>query len=152
MDLSENHQHPIADTDIYTPSKRSCVMSSVRTKGTKPELAVRAALDKLGIKYGINCPDLPGKPDLVLEDERLVVFVHGCFWHGHSCAKGMKRPMKNREFWTKKITQTKERDVRKIGALVESGWKVEIIWECQTKRTKELQMHVEFMCPGHYLI
>jgi len=79
-------------TDVYSPEKRSAVMRQVKGKGTKPELVVRRALTKLGARYRLHRKDLPGKPDIVMPGRKLAIFIHGCFWHGHDCARGTRAP------------------------------------------------------------
>lgn len=139
--MSAKHQNkklvPKA-TDIYSPAKRSLIMSRVKSKGTAPELAVRAALRVLRISYRVNRKDLPGKPDIVVSAKRLVIFVHGCFWHGHDCPKGMKLPQTNFEFWSNKIASTKIRDKLRIDALAQNSWNSVVVWECQTKNPNGL--------------
>ncbi len=122
-----------SETDIYSPAKRSLIMSKVRSKGTAPELAVRAALRMLRVNYRVNRKDLPGRPDIVISAKRLVIFVHGCFWHGHDCPKGLKLPQKNFEFWNNKIAETKIRDKVRINSLAEIDWRAAVVWECQTR-------------------
>jgi DNA mismatch endonuclease (patch repair protein) len=120
-------------TDVYPPEKRSAVMRRVKGQGTTPELAVRKALTRLGARYRLNRKDLPGSPDVVLPGRRLAIFVHGCFWHGHDCARGARVPKANRDYWLAKVGRNKARDEAAAAALREQGWRVEIIWECDLK-------------------
>ena len=120
-------------TDVYSPQKRSAVMARVKGKNTMPELAVRKALTRLGARYRLHRKDLPGKPDIVLPGRRLALFVHGCFWHGHDCARGARVPQQNRDYWVGKVGRNRARDVAAGEALTALGWRVETIWECELK-------------------
>ncbi|MDT3684764.1 MAG: very short patch repair endonuclease [Pseudorhodoplanes sp.] len=117
-------------TDRLTPIQRSQNMARIRGRNTKPELAVRSALFKAGFRFRLHKKGLPGRPDLVLPKYRLAVFVHGCFWHGHSCRRG-SLPASNVAFWTKKIRGNVERDQRNIAALRQTGWNVAVLWACK---------------------
>ncbi len=118
--------------DTRTPAKRSEIMASVRSKNTGPELVVRKWLTSKGYRYRLQRKDLPGCPDIVFPARRKVIFVHGCFWHGHRCAKG--RPPKSRlNYWLPKLDENKKRDARNIRKLKRSGWGVMTIWQCQIK-------------------
>lgn len=120
-------------TDVYSPQKRSAVMAKVKGKGTTPELKVRKALTALGARYRLNRKDLPGSPDIVLPGRRLAIFVHGCFWHGHDCARGSRVPKANRDYWVGKVARNRARDAAASEALAAKGWRVETIWECDLK-------------------
>ena len=120
-------------TDVYSPEKRSAVMRRVKGKDTAPELAVRKALTRLGARYRLHRKDLPGKPDIVLPGRKLALFVHGCFWHGHDCARGSRVPKQNRDYWVGKVARNSARDARSREALAALGWRVETIWECDLK-------------------
>ena len=120
-------------TDVYGPEKRSSVMRQVKGRGTGPELRVRRLIWSLGGRYRLNRADLPGKPDIVLPGRRLAVFVHGCFWHGHDCARGARVPKANRHYWLGKVGRNRARDAANQGALAAAGWRVETIWECELK-------------------
>ena len=113
-----------------TPDKRSALMSRVRTKNTRPEMVVRQAIHAAGLRFRVHRKDLPGKPDIVLPSLNVAIFVHGCFWHSHSCAKGRKRPQANADFWAEKLTRNSERDDAAQTALTEAQWSVKVIWEC----------------------
>ena len=108
---------------------RSQLMARVRTRDTKPELVVRSALHRAGYRFRLQDKNLPGKPDIVLKRHRMAVFVHGCFWHGHTCRKG-KLPSSNMEFWTSKIGKNKARDAGNLLLLDEMGWRSIVVWEC----------------------
>ena len=118
--------------DRLTPDGRSALMSRIRSKDTKPEMAVRRLLHGLGYRYVLHDTRLPGKPDLVFPSRRKVVFVHGCFWHGHDCGRGF-RPAKNAEFWATKIDGNRERDRRHVRAITAQGWQVLTVWECAVR-------------------
>ena len=115
--------------DTITPAQRSAVMRRVRAKDTSPELAVRRAFHKHGFRYRLHDKSLPGKPDLVFKKHRMIVFVHGCFWHWHGC-KRSRMPSSNVPYWTSKIARNVERDKSHRSALEASGWRVETLWEC----------------------
>lgn len=115
-----------------TPSgARSNLMKSVRRAGTAPELAVRRFLHAMGLRYTLHPAHLPGRPDLVLPRRRSVVFVNGCFWHGHDCRHGSVRSKTNAAFWTAKLLANRRRDARKTAELRAAGWHVEVVWECE---------------------
>jgi DNA mismatch endonuclease (patch repair protein) len=119
--------------DVFTPAKRSDVMSRIRSRNTKPELAVRSILHRAGLRFTVNGPknrSLPGKPDIVLPKHRTVVFVHGCFWHGHPGCKLFRMPKSRTEFWTAKIEGNRARDARAQRALELMGWRVILVWQC----------------------
>lgn len=120
-------------TDVFDPAKRSAVMARIRSKDTTPEKTLRRLLTGLGARYRLHRKDLPGSPDVAMPGRRLVFFVHGCFWHGHDCARGARVPKANREYWLAKVARNKARDDRNETALAEAGWRVETIWECQMK-------------------
>ena len=120
-------------TDVYGPEKRSAVMRRVKAKDTSPELKVRRLLTALGVRYRLHRKDLPGKPDIVMAGRKLAIFVHGCFWHGHDCARGARVPKANRDYWLGKVSRNRERDVANRAALEAAGWRVETLWECEMK-------------------
>jgi DNA mismatch endonuclease (patch repair protein) len=115
--------------DVHTPEQRSHNMRRVRSKGSKAELIVRRALHAAGLRYRLHRTDLPGSPDLVFSRQRAVVFIHGCFWHGHGCGRS-RLPNTRRDFWSKKIEGNRARDRRVSGQLLEGGWRVLTVWEC----------------------
>jgi DNA mismatch endonuclease (patch repair protein) len=116
--------------DPFTPEQRSAVMRAVPGKHSSAELKVRQALTRLGARYRLHRRDLPGSPDIVLPGRRLAIFVHGCFWHGHDCRRGARPPKTNAAYWTAKIARNRARDVAAQAALVATGWRVEVVWEC----------------------
>jgi len=130
---------PPETTDVYPPAKRSAVMARVKGRDTKPELAVRRLLWRLGARYRLHRRDLPGAPDIVLPGRRLVVFVHGCFWHGHDCARGSRVPKANRDYWTAKVGRNRARDIETRAKLEALGWRVEVVWECELKDAAGLE-------------
>ena len=120
-------------TDIFSPEKRSDIMRAVKGRDTKPEIALRKALHAKGFRYRLNVSDLPGKPDIVFPRYHAVLFVHGCFWHGHDCARGSRTPKTNAAYWREKIRRNVKRDHAAIAALQRHGWDVKISWECDLK-------------------
>ena len=127
-------------TDVYDAAKRSAVMRRVKGRNTTPEMTVRKTLTRLGARYRLHRKDLPGNPDIVMPGRRLAIFVHGCFWHGHDCARGARAPKQNREYWVGKIGRNVARDARSAQALTEQGWRVETIWECELKDGLEARL------------
>jgi DNA mismatch endonuclease (patch repair protein) len=123
----------VSRTDVFSQEKRSAVMRRVKGKDTSPELAVRKALTRLGARYRLHRKDLPGKPDMVMPGRKLALFVHGCFWHGHDCARGARVPKQNRDYWVAKVARNRARDAASREALSALGWRVETIWECDMK-------------------
>lgn len=128
--------------DKLSPAHRSRVMASVRGKDTTPELRARKMLHALGFRYRLHRKDLPGKPDIVLPKYRVCIFVHGCFWHQHPGCKRSSRPSSNEEFWSGKLDKNIERDEENRQALQKLGWKVAVIWECETKDPERLEIIV----------
>jgi len=125
-------------TDVHTPEQRSYNMSHIRGRDTAPEMRVRRILHAAGLRYRLHGKSLPGKPDLVFAGRRTVVFVHGCFWHMHSCKYGKPAPATNRDFWAEKRRSNAERDKRNRTALEADGWRVFEIWECETRNLQAL--------------
>ena len=116
---------------------RSRIMSRIRSRNTKPELAVRSSAHALGLRFRLNGCGLPGRPDLVFRRYGAVVFVHGCFWHQHTCKLG-KTPSTNLTYWLPKLERNKARDSHSVAELSRLGWRVLVIWECETKNVQEL--------------
>jgi DNA mismatch endonuclease, patch repair protein len=123
--------------DRVTPATRSKIMAAVKSKDTGPELAIRRALHRRGYRYALHPSDLPGKPDLVFRSRQKIVFVHGCFWHGHRCKKG-RLPKTKKDFWNSKVDNNKARDIRVVRLLRRGGWSVLTVWQCQTRDMKML--------------
>jgi len=124
--------------DVFTPAERSAVMRAVKSRDTQPELRVRRAAHALGLRFRLKRDDLPGKPDLVFPSHRIALLVHGCFWHGHDCARGARQPTTNAAYWQAKIARNRARDGTTIIALAEAGWKTVTIWECETREAHAL--------------
>ncbi|RVM58399.1 DNA mismatch endonuclease Vsr [Sinorhizobium meliloti] len=118
--------------DVVSPEKRSAMMAGIKGKDTKPEVAIRKALFSLGFRYRVHDKRLPGRPDLVFPGRKAVIFVEGCFWHGHDCHL-FKWPSSRQEFWKDKIGSNKQRDVRVRGELQALGWRHLTVWECSLK-------------------
>lgn len=114
-------------------------MAAVRARDTTPELTVRRMVHSLGFRYGLYKSTLPGKPDLVFLRRRKVIFVHGCFWHMHSCPHGKKGPATNKAYWDRKRRRNRVRDQEHTKALRKTGWKVLILWECRLKNEQILR-------------
>jgi DNA mismatch endonuclease, patch repair protein len=125
--------------DVVTPAKRSQMMAGIGAKNTKPELLLRRGLHGLGLRFRLHRRDLPGKPDLVFPRHRAVLFVHGCFWHGHDCHL-FKWPSSRPDFWREKIVQNQQRDHLAVERLRQSGWRVAEVWECALKGRDRLNM------------
>jgi DNA mismatch endonuclease (patch repair protein) len=113
-------------------------MAVIKGKDTRPEIAVRSMLDVMRVRYEVHKSDLPGKPDIVLPRRKKVIFVHGCFWHVHSCGYGRVRPAKNWRFWRDKREKNRERDKRNRRVLRTEGWEVLTIWECWIRNPQKL--------------
>jgi DNA mismatch endonuclease (patch repair protein) len=126
-------------TDVFTAEKRSAVMARVKRRDTGPERTVRRILWRLGARYRLDRKDLPGRPDIVLPGRKLALFVHGCFWHGHDCARGARVPKANRGYWIGKIGRNRERDIDTRVKLEALGWRVEVVWECDLKDAESLE-------------
>ena len=124
--------------DVFTRAKRSAIMSRITGKNTNPEIIVRKLIHSLGYRFRLHIKDLPGKPDLVLPRHKKIIFVNGCFWHGHAGCNRAALPETNAEFWATKILNNKQRDVRVIRMLRRRGWQVLTIWQCQTNDHAEL--------------
>jgi DNA mismatch endonuclease (patch repair protein) len=121
---------------IIEPPKvydRSAVMRAVKSRDTSPELAVRALLRQIAPGYRLHRGDLPGKPDVAYISRKLAIFVHGCFWHGHDCARGARPPKTNADYWRAKIARNRARDLRTLAAYSTMGWQVLVVRECELK-------------------
>lgn len=117
-------------TDIVDKVTRSRMMSRIRGRDTKPELALRKSLHARGFRYRLHAGSLPGRPDIVFPKHKAVVFVHGCFWHRHSACRFSSTPSSNEAFWREKFSATVKRDARRLAELKDLGWRVAIVWEC----------------------
>jgi DNA mismatch endonuclease (patch repair protein) len=124
-------------SDKFSIEKRSEIMSHIKSKDSKPEIYIRKLVFSMGYRYRLHRKDLPGKPDIVFPMYRKVIFVNGCFWHGHSDCKKATLPMSNKDFWNKKIFKNKERDRNNYKKLSSLNWKYLIIWQCEIKKKNE---------------
>ena len=131
--------------DRLTPDRRSYLMSRIKSKDTLPELTVRRALHALGYRYRLHGKHLPGRPDLVFASRKKVIFVHGCYWHGHECRYGRAQSKSNQEFWQKKLMANRLRDQRNVLQLLAGGWTVHTVWECQIKSATWLAAALLFL-------
>lgn len=121
--------------DTLTPAKRSYVMCRVKGKDTSPERIIRRLVYHAGFRYRLYDPRLPGKPDLVFWGKHKVIFVHGCFWHGHEGCRRHRMPKSNQEYWFVKLEKNKVRDSLHLSELCEMGWRALVVWECELKET-----------------
>jgi DNA mismatch endonuclease (patch repair protein) len=124
--------------DRLTREQRSLLMASIRGKDTRPERLVRGVLHRMGFRFRLHRRDLPGKPDVVLPRWRTILFVHGCFWHQHHDCKGATTPRSHSDFWREKFARNAERDARVAAQLRDLGWRVEVVWECETRKPELL--------------
>ncbi len=123
--------------DNLTQAQRKKTMAAVGSRDTRPELAVRRLLHGLGFRFRLHRSDLPGEPDIVLPGRRAVIFVHGCFWHQHRCRHGRRPlPVANADYWRRKLARNVQRDRRTVRQLGRLGWRVLVVWECQTSPAK----------------
>jgi len=116
-----------------TDAERSRIMRAVKSRNTGPEKVVRSLAHRMGYRFRLHCANLPGKPDLTFPDRCAVVFVHGCFWHGHNCKRGARTPKTNTEYWTAKIARNVVRHHEHMSALKREGWRALVVWECQLR-------------------
>lgn len=127
--------------DIFDKKKRSEIMSKISGKNTKPELIIRKALFAEGYRYRLHRKDFPGNPDMVFPSRKKVLFINGCYWHGHNCKKAAL-PETNKQFWKKKIDGNVKRDKKNLDDLLKMGWKSFVIWQCEIKKsTLENKIH-----------
>lgn len=134
--------------DVFTKTKRSEVMSRIRARDTKPERAVRSILHRLGYRFRLHRTDLPGKPDIVLPRLRIVIFVHGCFWHRHEGCRFAYTPKTRTEFWLKKLESNVARDRQVETQLAELDWLVVIVWECELRTPEKLTKRLDDAVKG----
>ena len=123
-----------------SPETRSRMMAGIRGKNTKPELTIRRWLHADGFRFRLFRRDLPGRPDMVLPRWNVVVFAHGCFWHGHQGCSYFRLPKTRPEFWEGKIRRNSERDHESMDKLVEAGWRIAVIWECALRKEPEITL------------
>jgi DNA mismatch endonuclease, patch repair protein len=132
--------------DRLSQERRSFLMSRVRSKNTTPEMRIRRMVFAMGFRYRIHDAKLPGRPDLVFSGRRKVLFVNGCFWHGHAKCRYGKLPKTRKAFWSAKILRNRERDRQAVAALRKSGWKVLTVWQCEIKKALLLEKKIyEFL-------
>jgi DNA mismatch endonuclease (patch repair protein) len=124
---------------------RRRTMQAVKSKDTKPEWTVRRLLHAAGYRYRLHVKDLPGRPDLVFPGRRAVIFVHGCWWHGHDCRRGNRIPRTHTDYWIAKIDRNRDRDIQHVAALRAAGWRVLTVWECEIKKPTLLQRMTRFL-------
>lgn len=129
--------------DFMSPERRSAHMAKIRSKDTKPEIMLRRVLHRDGLRYRLHDRALPGKPDLVFAGRRKVIFVNGCFWHGHDCPVGSRLPKSNTEFWADKRLRNQERDAVQRRQLLEQGWKYLDVWECEVLANDDILRRVK---------
>ena len=130
--------------DVHDKATRSYNMSQIRSRNTKPEMLVRKFLHAHGFRYRLHVKDLAGKPDLVLPKYRTVIFIHGCFWHGHEHCKYFVVPKTRTEWWLTKINSNKANDAKALKALKKDGWKIIVLWECELKPTAIENLFLNF--------
>lgn len=126
-------------TDIFSRKKRSQIMSRVKNKDTAPEKVVRSIVHRMGYRFRLQGSGLPGNPDIVLPRHKKVIFVHGCFWHGHKGCHRSARPDSNTRFWNAKLAANMDRDKRNVRALRRAGWKPFTVWACELRREERLR-------------
>lgn len=127
---------------MQTTEQRSHIMRRVRGKDTGPEMIVRRLVHQMGYRYRLHRNDLPGKPDLAFIGRRKVIFIHGCFWHGHDCKRGARVPQTNTDYWRQKIERNRTRDADIRSSLTMQGWSVLTIWDCETKDQHALTRNI----------
>ena len=132
-------------TDTKSPEERSRNMSRIRSEDTKPEMIVRRALWHAGFRYRLHRKDLPGHPDMVMSGRRIVIFVHGCFWHSHEGCRKAAIPSSRREYWLPKLERNRRRDLEAKEALLAAGWRVLWVWECALNRKSDREALPEIL-------
>ena len=128
--------------DSLSKEQRSATMARVRGKDTGPEMRVRRLVHEMGYRYRLHRRNLPGVPDLAFSSRRKVIFVHGCWWHGHDCPGGRKRPKTNKSYWLPKLERNRTRDAANQAELRARGWDALVLWECQLKDTAGLRKRI----------
>lgn len=137
-DASATYDRPrLPAMDNLTPAARSAVMGRIRGRDTTPELQVRKLLHAQGYRYRTHVASLPGRPDLVFSRRRVVIFVHGCFWHQHPGCPRARVPSTRTEFWRTKLVANRERDARVVEGLTAAGWRVLVVWQCEIKQNPD---------------
>jgi len=132
--------------DRVSPKTRSSIMASVSSKNTGPELTIRKLLFSIGYRYKLHPRNLPGTPDIAFTKREKVIFVHGCFWHGHECKYG-RLPKSRTEYWAEKIKTNRHRDKKNLRKLHDLGWQALVIWQCQLKNENLKDVLIDFLGP-----
>jgi DNA mismatch endonuclease (patch repair protein) len=127
------------DPEVVPDPVRSATMRAVKSANTRPEMVVRSLAHRLGFRFRLHRKTLPGRPDLVFAGRRKVIFVNGCFWHGHDCPRGARTPKTNAAYWQTKIATNRRRDAGAQADLAAAGWDVLVVWECEIRRQEELR-------------
>ena len=125
-------------TDNLTPEQRKRTMARVKSMNTTPEMIIRRIVHRMGYRYRLHSHQLPGNHDMVFVKRRKIIFVHGCFWHGHECKSGIKQPKTNSEYWLRKLQRNKSRDTETYEKLKELDWEILVVWECELKNREHL--------------
>ena len=133
--------------DKLSPGQRSALMAKVGSRNTKPEMMIRRMLHARGWRYRLHQRGLPGTPDIVFAGRKVVIFVHGCFWHGHDCSLG-RLPKTRTEFWAEKLVANRNRDARKVAELRLNGWRVFTVWQCSLKDASDTLSDIESFLHG----
>lgn len=134
--------------DTLTHIQRHKCMAAIRGTDTEPERVVRSALHRLGYRFALHRADLPGKPDIVMPAHQVIVFVHGCYWHMHTCKRGRSTPATNALFWRVKRAKNQQRDRKTSALLRRTGWRVLVVWECWTRDPRRLELKLrKFLGP-----
>ncbi len=129
--------------DVFSPEQRSEIMAKVRSQDTKPEVLVRSLIHRMGFRFRLHNKHLPGNPDIVLPRHKKIVFVHGCFWHQHEGCPHAARPASNIAYWNKKLDGNVRRDRANLEKLAALGWRVLVIWECETRNREQLILRLQ---------
>ena len=130
------------------PDAQRRIMQAIRSKHTKPELLVRSLVHQMGYRYRLHRQDLPGKPDLVFGPRRMLIFVHGCFWHQHTGCREGRLPASNQEYWKRKLAKNVNRDAEHLTRLGADGWDTFVIWECETNNKSALRRRLKKFLRG----
>lgn len=137
--------------DRIDSAKRSAIMRSIGRSATQPELVVRELVKRAGYRgYRFNLSSVLGKPDICWKGRKIAIFVHGCFWHGHDCRHGKRVPSSNIEYWSKKLARNIERDKQNRHTLLQQGWHLIVIWECQLPHNKKISQRIKQFMARYY--
>lgn len=131
-----------------SPEQRSAHMAKIRSKNTKPEVRLRSLLHRAGYRFRVHVRALPGQPDIVFPGRHKIIFVNGCFWHGHTCSVGSRLPKTNTDFWFMKRKKNQERDARQLQELKAQGWQVLVVWECELSLNSPISDILKFLGPS----